>query len=137
MANPQAGYQPRNTPAERRAFFDLQRRLRAVEENGGGGGGGDAPNEVHIGPTPPTDPDVELWYDTDAVAGPVDVVYAYVHNQSSPASVWTINHPLAFYPNITVVSSAGDQVEGDVDYVDADTITVTFSSAFSGKAYLS
>ena len=93
---------------------------------------------MHIGPTPPSDPDVELWYDTDAVAGiPSTVVIAHVHTQSTPAATWTINHPLLFIPNITVVNSAGDQVEGGVDYVDADTITVTFSAAFSGKAYLS
>jgi hypothetical protein len=33
--NKQGGFQPRNTPAERRAFFDLQRKI-----NSGGGGGG-------------------------------------------------------------------------------------------------
>ena len=27
MANPKVGYQPRNTPAERRAFYDLQRQV--------------------------------------------------------------------------------------------------------------
>ena len=26
------GFQPRNTPAERRAFFDLQRKNRTLEE---------------------------------------------------------------------------------------------------------
>lgn len=40
MATPnQTGYQPRNTPAERRAFFDLKRILA----NGGGGGGASYP----------------------------------------------------------------------------------------------
>jgi hypothetical protein len=27
VAEPNSGYQPRNTPAERRAFFDLQKQL--------------------------------------------------------------------------------------------------------------
>jgi hypothetical protein len=40
MAKGQTGYQPRNTPAERRAFFDLQRQLQA----GGGGGASYPPN---------------------------------------------------------------------------------------------
>lgn len=30
MAEPASGYQPRNTPAERRAFFDLQAQLAAL-----------------------------------------------------------------------------------------------------------
>ena len=62
---------------------------------------------------------------------------AHVHVQGAPASVWTINHPLSFRPGVTVVDSSGEQVEGEVDYVDADTVTVTFSAAFSGTAYLS
>jgi hypothetical protein len=31
------GFQPRNTPAERRAFFDLVRRVQAIEAGSGGG----------------------------------------------------------------------------------------------------
>lgn len=57
--------------------------------------------------------------------------------QGSPVSVWVIDHPLSFLPNVTVVDSSGRQVEGDVVYTDADTITINFTAAFSGKAYLS
>lgn len=32
------------------------------------GGGGTGADEVWIGPTAPTDPAIELWFDTDAVA---------------------------------------------------------------------
>jgi hypothetical protein len=38
MSNQRGGFQPRNTPAERRAFFDLERKI-----NAGGGGGGSLP----------------------------------------------------------------------------------------------
>ena len=48
--NGQVGYQPRNTPAERRAFFELQRRLVELEEGGGGGEPGPP------GPAGPTGP---------------------------------------------------------------------------------
>lgn len=61
----------------------------------------------------------------------------YVHVQSLPASVWTITHSLGFWPNITTVDSAGEQVEGEVDYVSSTAVRVTFSAAFSGLAYLS
>jgi hypothetical protein len=59
------------------------------------------------------------------------------HVQGTPAALWTINHALDFQPNVVVVDSAGNQVEGDVRYLDADTLTIAFSAAFSGTAYLS
>ena len=45
-------------------------------------------------------------------------------------------HNLNKYPSITVVDSAGSCVVGEVDYKDMNTLTVTFSGAFSGKAFL-
>ena len=71
---------------------------------------------------------------------PGEVLYedlSYIHNQASAASVWTINHGLQFIPNITVVDSSGTVVEGSYNYPDNNTVVLTFSSPFSGKAYLS
>lgn len=62
---------------------------------------------------------------------------SYVHTQNTPATVWTITHNLDFQPNVTVVDSAGSEVEGEIDYVDGSTVQVTFSAAFGGTAYLS
>lgn len=63
---------------------------------------------------------------------------AYVHNQNVPEPVWVITHNLAVQAiNVTVVDSAGTVVQGDVVYDSPNQITLTFSSAFSGKAYLS
>lgn len=62
---------------------------------------------------------------------------SYTHVQSTPASVWSITHPLTFLPNVTIVDSADDVVEGDVSYDSSTLITCTFNGAFSGKAYLS
>lgn len=59
----QAGFEPRTRDPERRAFFDLMRRVAAIEAGGGGGGSG--AEEVFIGPSDPGTP-YELWYDTDA-----------------------------------------------------------------------
>ena len=61
----------------------------------------------------------------------------YVHNQNSPSTTWTINHDLEFVPNITVVDSGGTVVEGSYDYPNDTTVVLTFSSPFSGKAFLS
>ena len=63
--------------------------------------------------------------------------FQYVHDQGVPSTVWNVSHSLGGYPNVTVVDSAGTRVEGEIIYVDANNITLTFSAAFSGKAYLS
>lgn len=60
----------------------------------------------------------------------------YTHNQSVPSTVWTINHNLSKYPSVSIVDSAGSLVIGDVLYITPSTVTVTFSSGFSGKAFL-
>ena len=62
---------------------------------------------------------------------------SYVHNQSTSLDDWEINHQLNRFPSITVVDSAGTEVEGQVTYIDNDTISILFNGAFSGKAFLS
>lgn len=62
---------------------------------------------------------------------------AYVHSQNTPTSTWTITHNLGFYPNVTVSDSAGTILEGQIEYPNVTTVVLTFSAAFSGKAYLS
>jgi len=61
----------------------------------------------------------------------------YTHTQGTPSAVWVVDHPLATYPNVTVLDSAGSSVEGEIVYDSASSITLTFTSAFSGVAYLS
>ncbi len=62
---------------------------------------------------------------------------AYAHNQGTSSATWTIVHNLDFFPNVTVVDSAGTIVEGEIVYTSRNQIVLTFSAAFSGKAYLS
>jgi hypothetical protein len=62
---------------------------------------------------------------------------SYVHDQSISSNTWTIEHGLQFVPNITVVDSAGTVVEGSYSYPNANTVVLSFSHEFSGKAYLS
>lgn len=57
--------------------------------------------------------------------------------QTSPSTVWDIAHTLAFNPNIVVVDTAGNVVEGDYQYVSPTHIIATFSTPIAGKAYLS
>lgn len=56
--------------------------------------------------------------------------------QSSAASVWTIAHNLGKYPSVTVKDSGGDIVEGGIEYPNANTVILSFTSSFSGTAYL-
>jgi hypothetical protein len=60
----------------------------------------------------------------------------YVHNQNVPASFWDITHNLASYPSVSVIDSTGGLVVGDISYVSNNRLTITFSGAFSGQAYL-
>lgn len=61
----------------------------------------------------------------------------YEHAQGVAAAIWTVNHNLGYNPNITTVDSANREVIGDVEYLTVNTIQVTFSGAFSGKAFVS
>jgi hypothetical protein len=62
---------------------------------------------------------------------------SYVYNQYSPSATWNITHNLNFYPNVTTMDSSGSICEGEIDYIDSNTIRVTFLAPFSGTAYLS
>ena len=66
----------------------------------------------------------------------VTATNTYVFIQSIPSSVWEINHNLNKVPSVTVVDSAGSIVMGEINYIDMNNITITFSGAFSGKALL-
>ena len=62
---------------------------------------------------------------------------SYVHTQSGSASTWTITHNLGYYPAVSVVDSGGSLVIGDVTYISTNTLSVSFTASFGGKAYLS
>jgi len=59
----------------------------------------------------------------------------YVHIQDTAAAVWTASHNLGKRPAVVVVDSAEDVVYGDIRYIDDNTVTLTFTGAFTGKAY--
>jgi hypothetical protein len=90
--------------------------------------------------------DVVIDY-PDIGTNPVNNV-RYVHTQANIPTVqtsgtwsgyyiWTINHNLNFYPNITVFDSGNNIVETHVSYSNANTAIIIMNSAISGIAYLS
>ena len=68
---------------------------------------------------------------------------AYIHDQSSASATWTVVHNLGYYPNVTVVDSAGTKVVGSIDYTGLNTLEIRFTTSggvptpFGGKAYCS
>lgn len=60
----------------------------------------------------------------------------YVHDQAVPSATWIVNHNLGKFASVTVVDTANDEVIGSVSYNGLNQVTITFSSAVSGKAYL-
>lgn len=87
-----------------------------------------------VGPTGPTGP----LGPTGPIGstGPKGDGYYLEYPVGVASAVWTINHNLGAYPSVTTINSAGDQVEGDVDYVSTYIITITFSAPFAGTAIL-
>lgn len=71
-------------------------------------------------------------------AADVPTVSTYTHSQISPASVWNVNHNLNRYPSsISIVDSAGNVVWGDIKQISVNELTISFTAAFSGSAYIS
>ena len=74
--------------------------------------------------------------DVVITGGIVGVDKNFVFTQSSASATWTINHTLNKFPAVEVVDSANDIVIGNITYNSTSQITITFTAAFSGKAYL-
>ncbi len=98
------------------------------------------------GPTGAVGPSAyQVWLDAGHV-GTIDDFIAqfaqaasqqyYRHVQGTPAVLWEIQHPLNRYTAVSVVDSAGSIVEGDVTYLSPSELTIAFSAAFAGEAYL-
>ncbi len=59
-----------------------------------------------------------------------------IFTQASVSATWSITHQLGGRPSVTIVDSSGTVVYGEVRYNSNTSITVLFSSPFSGFAYL-
>lgn len=59
----------------------------------------------------------------------------YIYDQTVPSSVWTIEHNLEKFPAVNIVDSAGTEVIGAIEYIDINTVVITFTGAFSGRAF--
>ena len=60
----------------------------------------------------------------------------FTFDQPNASSVWNISHNLSKFPSVSVVDSANNIVQGFTTYSDNNNLTISFTAAFSGKAYL-
>lgn len=60
----------------------------------------------------------------------------YIHNQVVASGTWQIQHNLDKFPSVSIVDSGDNLVVGEVKYIDSNNVLITFTSVFSGKAYL-
>lgn len=60
----------------------------------------------------------------------------FIFTQLLPLAVWTIVHGLKKQPTVLVLDKDGNEVFGDINFIDQESLTITFSIPFSGTAYL-
>jgi len=62
---------------------------------------------------------------------------SFTYVPADARTVWSINHNLGYNPNITVLDSLGNECYGQILYNGNNSLTLTFSQAVYGTAYLS
>lgn len=65
-----------------------------------------------------------------------DKAFVYSQPVGNPKATWSITHNLGKKPSVTIVTSTDTVVIGEVEYNNDNQLTITLSSANSGKAYL-
>ena len=73
---------------------------------------------------------------TSTVTGTAWQVPTFIFTQGVSATTWNITHNLNKFPSITVIDTGNTVVTGEYTYIDTNNVTLTFSAAFAGKAYL-
>lgn len=61
----------------------------------------------------------------------------FTFDQPLPALVWTINHSMNMVPNVFIQDLEGRDIEGLVEPISNNALTITFSHPVAGTAYLS
>lgn len=62
--------------------------------------------------------------------------FSHIHTQTLASSEWLVVHNLGKHPSVSIVDSAEEEVIGEVQHTDVNSLIIRFSAAFSGKAYL-
>ena len=62
---------------------------------------------------------------------------SFIFEQQSNSASWTVTHNLGYYPNVSIKEYGGTTIEGEIQYINANSLVILFSIAISGYAYLS
>jgi hypothetical protein len=60
----------------------------------------------------------------------------YTHSQGTASNTWSIIHNMNKHPTVSITDTGGNEVMGQVKNISVNEIEITFSSPFTGKAYL-
>ena len=60
----------------------------------------------------------------------------YVHDQQTASANWVVVHNLNKYSAVSIVDTSNDAIMGEIKYNSLNQLTITFTAAISGKAYL-
>jgi hypothetical protein len=80
--------------------------------------------------------DVDKFYDFAVFTLSSAGAPTYVFSQNTPSTTWEITHNLGKFPSITVIDTGNTVVNGEYNYTSNIKVTLNFSAAFAGKAYL-
>lgn len=61
---------------------------------------------------------------------------AYVHQQATASTTWTINHGLGYRPSVELLDSGSQEIDGDVSHPSVYQTVVTLNPATAGLARL-
>lgn len=56
--------------------------------------------------------------------------------QDTDSASWHITHNLNKFPSVVIADNNGDEVFGGINFINANELTITFSQAIAGQAYL-
>lgn len=60
---------------------------------------------------------------------------SYFEQSFTNQATVTVTHNLGKRPAVTIIDSAGDEVEGEIEHAGLNQLTVTFSTSFTGIIY--
>ena len=60
----------------------------------------------------------------------------FVFTQAVASNTWVIQHNLNKFPSVTSVNVNNIEMFGEVVFADVNNLTINFTSASSGKAYI-
>ena len=74
--------------------------------------------------------------ETGSVTNLVSLV-SFAYEKQSNSTAWNIVHNLGFRPNVIVMDYGQNNIECDIEHLNENQLTLTFSEGVAGHAYLS